>query len=166
MTLSEYTNLATIAASLLVVIQLAAGMFVYMRQIKRERVIATLGYFEGASKELKEAKRELRKQIGTEITPDAIEGLKSNPDGTVLLHRVLNTYERLAAGLNLGIYDLETIARINGKILASNYERYRPYIENRRKTKNPNAWIEFSSLVDRIRKIRKDLRIVPDDPND
>lgn len=166
MTLADYSSLATIGASLLVVIQLAVGVFVYLRQIKRERVIATLDYFEGANKELKEAKRELRKKIGSEITPDAIKGLESNPDGRLLLHQVLNAYERLAAGLNLGVYDLPTIARINGKVLVSNYERFRPYIEHRRKTSNPNAWIEFSRLAERICGIRKELRIVPDDPND
>lgn len=160
MTLSDSANIATIAASFLVVIQLAAGMFVYLRQIKRERVIATLNYFESANQELKKAKRELRNAIGTDITPEAIEKLKTDQDNKILLHQVLNTYERLATGLNLGIYDLGTIARINGKMLVSNYERFLPYIENRRKMYNPNAWTEFTKLVNQIRRTRKDLKVV------
>ena len=162
MTFSDFADIATIVASVLVVIQLGAGLFAYISQVKRERVIATLEYYESVNKDLKEAKRELRKSIHGKITPEIIKNLESNKEEKVLLHKVLNSYERLAIGLNLGIYDLETLNRINGKILISNYERFRPYIEQRSKTKNQKAWNEFSLLVDNLREVRKSSEDIPD----
>lgn len=65
----------------------------------------------------------------------------------------LATLEHLSVGANLGVFDVETINRMNGSYLVRQYRRFQPYIEHARK-RTPLAYEEFESLVGTLLSLR------------
>jgi len=152
MTLSEYSEISTIVGGTIVIIQLAAGLFVYLRQTSRDRIISTLEYYEAAHSNIKLIKSEMSKERLRLSTSTA------NRDPSVsskkldnLATKLLNAYERFATGVNLGIYDLRTVNRLCGKVVINTFNRHESMINTKDGTQR---WTEFSKLCTRLRKLR------------
>ena len=79
---------------------------------------------------MKNEKRKITRKFGKYLSGDDIHHFYENDDDRVLLHRVLNLYDRLAIGVNMDIYDIKTINRLNGYLIKNNYDRYMPYIKH------------------------------------
>ncbi|MGB3762428.1 MAG: DUF4760 domain-containing protein [Ornithinimicrobium sp.] len=80
---------------------------------------------------------------------------------------ILNGLERIAVGVNLGVFDASTLRELGGTIIVREFERNRAYIDARRTATNElrrqaNAFTALESLVNdfnsrRLREERKDL---------
>ena len=155
--ISEISNLAEVIGSLLSALSLIIGVIVFYLQIKRDKAKHTLNYWEQINQELKEEKRLLLNDYGTEITEDdAQEILESDNEDHIKINKILNMYERLALGVNIKAYDIKVLNRIAGGELINSYKRFKGYIIIYNKQDNTSIlWIEFQKLYDRLEVIRK-----------
>jgi Domain of unknown function (DUF4760) len=134
----------------------AFAAIVYYVNSKRDRIKRTLDYWESVNNELREEKLELRKDYGAVLSTEDVEKIYSDIDERVKVNKVLNTFERLSIGVNLGVYDIKTLNRIVGRRLISNFERFEPYILYRREKKlQHHAWLEFEILKNNLVAIRQ-----------
>lgn len=79
-----------------------------------------------------------------------LDEINNNPEIRVNIHAVLNFYESLARGINLGIYDEETIQAARNGAMRRMVNSYQRYIEFRRKDEqHPNAWNYLTDLIDK-----------------
>ena len=63
----------------------------------------------------------------------------------------LNYFETLSGGVNLGIYDIETIDRLTGTRIISTFRRWTPYIDRvREKSGRPSLYAEFEILATKL----------------
>jgi len=65
------------------------------------------------------------------------------------IHTYLNRFERIARGIDFGIYDEEIIINSSRYMLNKVYVNYEEYIQKRRDKINQNAWRSFEALVNR-----------------
>ncbi|MCL2059261.1 MAG: DUF4760 domain-containing protein [Oscillospiraceae bacterium] len=74
--------------------------------------------------------------------------------------KYLSLMERLAVGINIGVYDLHTYIRIIGRRTVDFYKRLEPIIiARRRKLDMPSLYIDFEKLVKDIVKESKPLNL-------
>lgn len=72
------------------------------------------------------------------------------------IRSMLAYYETLATGVNIGIYDMETIDRLAGSRLTRILDSWLPYIRWARAARqNPLAYCEFEQMVAVIRQRRE-----------
>ena len=69
---------------------------------------------------------------------------------------LLNGLERLAVGVDLGVYKRDVLIAVGGTIIKRCYERFEPYVELRRtlpdrSTRQERAFIELERLVSQIK---------------
>jgi len=151
MTLQEGANIATIAAAALAIPPIVWGVVIHIVSLRRERVKLTLEFWEKINQEIKNEKRNIRKELGEKITREKAQKILDDETLRIRVNKVLNLYERLATGVNLGIYDIKTINRLTGTNLISNYARFKEYIDLRRtKMNRPKAWKEFEELSNKL----------------
>ena len=146
LTLQDWSSVATIVGVSLIVPQIFLAIVTLYYGNKRTRMKATLDYYESINQELKTAKRKSTRQFGTALTAEDITYLSENDDDKVLLHKILNLYDRLALGVNTGVYDVKLLFRLNGHLILANYKRYSLYIEDYLKNNGRSSWNEFSCL--------------------
>ncbi|MDF1618956.1 DUF4760 domain-containing protein [Pseudothioclava nitratireducens] len=73
---------------------------------------------------------------------------EADPDLQPDLYELLNSYEKLARGVNLGIYDEEVIRVGRRGAMSKAYVAFREVIDARRTDYGaPNAWLELERLV-------------------
>lgn len=155
MTLQEAANVATIIAAALATPPIVWGVISHILSLQREKRKLTLEFWEEINQEIKNEKREIRKEFGEKVTRDQAEAILVDENMRVKVHKVLNQYERLATGANLGIYDITTLDRLTGTNLLGNYARFQEYIQLRRTQMNrPRAWNEFERLCRRLTRHR------------
>ncbi|WP_316787111.1 DUF4760 domain-containing protein [Pedobacter frigiditerrae] len=65
------------------------------------------------------------------------------------IHDYLNRFERIARGINFGIYNEEIIIDSSRYMINKVYVNYENYIQKRRNEVNPRAWCCFEELVNR-----------------
>jgi hypothetical protein len=81
--------------------------------------------------------------------------LRKSEDARRLLWNYLNYFEAIATGVNSGIYDLETVSRIDGSTIVRVFETYKDIISNsRRVDDNPGMYIEMEILAVQLRKAK------------
>ena len=153
MTLQDWTNIATIIGISLILPQLALGILSMRTENNRIKKKATLDYYESINQELKNEKRKITRKFGEYLSEDDIQYFSANDDDRVLLHKVLNLYERLAIGININVYDIKTLNRLNGHLIINNYERYMPYINYYSKKMGRVTWNEFTILYNNLKKL-------------
>ena len=154
--MSEISEIATVVGTILTAISLGSGVIVFLVNSRRERIKKTLDFWENINQQLKKEKRDLDREYGTKITQEQAISLIEDRDEATKINRVLNIYERMALGVNLGAYDIKVLNRMVRFNLISNYERFEEYIVARRKKfERPFAWTEFEKLIKIIRKYRK-----------
>jgi c-di-AMP phosphodiesterase-like protein len=148
-----YTKIASpIFASL----SLAVGVVIFIINSKRTRAKNTLYFWEKINQDLKIEKSELEKDYGPLISNEMALLILDDKNEAKWVNRVINVYERLGAGVNIGAYDVGVINRLVGQNIIDNYERFSAYIEARRVALNrPFAWVEFQKLVGELRRIRE-----------
>lgn len=74
-----------------------------------------------------------------------------------LVSEYLNYFESLATGVNLGIYDLNTIDHLAGPRLIETYRNYLPWIEGRRTAFDQRVlYAEWEVLVDTLVRRRRE----------
>ncbi|MCL2080033.1 MAG: DUF4760 domain-containing protein [Oscillospiraceae bacterium] len=75
------------------------------------------------------------------------EKYKDNPEIKEKTRSYLRNMERLAAGINLGVYDFEVFYRLSGEPTIQLYKAIMPLIEDRRKSTDAISFcIEFEKL--------------------
>jgi hypothetical protein len=72
--------------------------------------------------------------------------------------RLLNGLERIAAGVDLGTYDVATLNTMGGTIIARTFYRFRPYIQLRRTTpidplRQRDAFTRLEALTSEIERL-------------
>lgn len=155
MNIEQASYLATIIGVILIIPQVFIGVYSIVKNNRRERIKSTLDYYEEVNQAIKSQKNEIKEKYGDQISREMAISIHQENKDVPAINRVLNLYERLALGSNLGIYDLKTLNRISGRLLIKNYERYKEYIYYRREIqKAPNAWIDFENMVIKLRKLR------------
>ncbi len=75
---------------------------------------------------------------------DAINDGRITPED---IHHVLNRYERICRGVNCKLYDEQYVLLALRMTMIKVLVNYKEYISYRRLTTNPNAWIQFESLM-------------------
>ncbi len=85
-----------------------------------------------------------------DLRDDAVRGRVTKD-----LVRVLNGLERLAVGVEMGIYDLDTLRRVGGTIIARQWERGKSYATARRtladeKRRQERAYLALEGLSTRL----------------
>lgn len=71
------------------------------------------------------------------------------------VERYLFSMERLAVGINSGVFDIYLLDRAMGKKTIEHYEALQPYIKYIRKNDYPEKYTEFEELVNKLREIRR-----------
>lgn len=149
------SKLATIAAAVLIVPQIAVAVYSIYQTNKRDRMKTTLDYYEKVNQEIKREKREIKEKYGPTLTKEVSHQIHNERIDASKVNKILNSYERLSLGANLGVYDINVLSKISGKLLIENYERFREYIEYRRELKKSHtAWIEFEKLILELKRLR------------
>lgn len=71
------------------------------------------------------------------------------------VERYLFSMERLAVGINSGVFDIYLLDRTMGQKTIEHYEALRPYIKYIRKDDYPEKYDEFEEMVNKLREIRR-----------
>lgn len=154
--MARLSDITTIISASLTALSVISGVVVFLINSRRERIKKTLDFWENINQQLKNEKGDLHQEFGTKITIEQATTWIDKGDEAIKINRVLNIYERLALGVNLGAYDIKVLNRLVGFNLISNFERFEAYIKVRRERFNrPFAWKEFELLIKKIKKIRK-----------
>jgi hypothetical protein len=142
---------------------------------------ATLEAWNAWSKSSMRSRRLLSARLGLKVISDeqahalAHEGVTlTDVDGNSLstkrkqkvldnMVHVLNGLERLAVGVELGIYRRDVLILVGGTIIKRTYERFEPYIEIRRTTtqlekRQERAFAQLSALVSQVRSYEVDVQ--------
>jgi hypothetical protein len=147
----SYSDILSVIGAAMTAFSVVFGVFVYTRSSHHEKVRKTLDYWESINQELKIEKKKLLDKYGSKLSRETAEEILESSDDMIKLNKVLNIYERLSIGVNMGIYDIKALNRIVGRNLISNYSRYEEYIELRRdRFDRPDAWKDFEVMVGRI----------------
>lgn len=156
MTIQELGDVAKIVGPALSGLSIFCGVIYFVLNLRRDRAKQTLDYWEKVNQQLKIEKRELLKDYGSKIDSEMAALILEDDEEAKRLNKVINVYERLSLGVNIGAYDLKTLNRLVGQNIIDNYLRFEAYIEARREKKNrPFAWQEFQILVKKLKEIRK-----------
>lgn len=97
---------------------------------------------------------QLKNRRGEAMPDEVVRRLQNDVDD------VLNGLERLAVGVELGIFDEAVLRLLGGTIIARTYERFEPYIDAVRessstKKRQSRAWSELSVLYHMIEEPRR-----------
>lgn len=156
----SYGDVASMVGAVFTTVSVAFGVYVYARNARRNRVQRTLDYWETVNQKLKSVKSQLLDAYGERISARDAELIRHDEAERRKANKVLNHYERLALGVNLNIYDIETVNRIAGNLLIENHQRFKSYIdvytqERVLAGKRPmQAWCEFTILVGRLKRMQ------------
>lgn len=71
------------------------------------------------------------------------------------VERYLFSMERLAVGINSGVFDINLLDRTMGQKTIEHYEALQPYIKYIRKNDYQEKYNEFEELVNKLREIRR-----------
>ena len=156
MTIQELGDIARLVGPVLSGLSLLFGVAYFVMNLQRDRKKQTLDYWEKVNQDLKVEKRQLLKYYGERIEPEMAQLILEDDEEQKRLNKVINIYERLSLGINIGAYDIKTLNRLVGQNLIDNYVRFEAYIEARRfKLNRPFAWHEYQKMVEKLRAIRK-----------
>ena len=147
-------DIATIIASVTAVVTFIVSATTYVKSTNRERKTKTLDYWEASQNSLTEAINNLSKiHKGTWTEGLAKTHLGSSNRSHII--NGLNAFERLATGINLGIYDIKVINKLGGDLLVESFVSYAQLIVVLEHEKSPKDFSEFKSLYAKLDKMRK-----------
>jgi hypothetical protein len=173
--LLNWSRLAAIVGGVVAVTSLVSTAistgFATRRQRRQDTIEAWTAWSDGNT----EHRKLLFKHLGSnQLSPDQAKGLLDRDHGLIdrngntvspeiradIKHAqtaVLNGLERLAAGVNFGVYDELTIRELGGSIIVSQYDRAMPYIDLRRSTervdlRQKRVFTALEGLVNSLKK--------------
>ncbi|MFS1466433.1 hypothetical protein BCU33_010200 [Vibrio lentus] len=148
------TDIATISASVIACIAFIVSSITYVQTTRRERRIKTLDYWETVQPSLIEARQSLSSiHKGEWSTEDAKTHL--NSPNLELISKGINSFERLATGVNLDIYDLKVLNKLAGEMIVDSYLAYAPIIAVREEQLGKSdSFREFEVLYSKLDKLR------------
>jgi hypothetical protein len=89
---------------------------------------------------------------------DFLRQVEQDQDRRAAVRAFLDYLEMIAAGVNDGVFDVETVSRTFGGRIVAVASNYAPYIELRRRELNsPSLYIELESVAASIREYRQNL---------
>ena len=158
-----------IVALSLTVISICVGICRFNVNVKRDRERQTLDYWERVNQALKQEKRELKNYLDIDLRDDTQMACENRIEHKMALkilddeklrvktNRIINRYERLALGVNVGAYDLRVLNRLAGQNIIDNYCRFKVYIIEVRRKKDirPFVWNEFEELKEELKTLRE-----------
>ncbi|MEU7866380.1 DUF4760 domain-containing protein [Dactylosporangium sp. NPDC049140] len=106
------------------------------------------------------ATMEHRRRVSSEVPPDTdpeavrefTRDADSNSPNGRLLRNYLNFYENLAAGINIGVFDIDVVARTSGTIIVRVYDAYKDFIVRfREANRHDLAYVEMEELAEALR---------------
>jgi len=158
--MSTTIQYATLATTVLIFFQVMVAVISIIVFQKRERKLATLNYYESIESELKEIKRELKNKYGSPIRVEQAKIIEKSDEDRPKARRVCNYFDRMCLGIEKKVYDFEIANALLGLIIINNYDRYKAYIEYRRKlsdkpTPASEAWQYWEKIALKIKKKRK-----------
>lgn len=162
-TLSVVIGAAGVVINLILFIMFALQLRALRRQIAvaeeatrldhdRRRKQATLDFYT-ATLEKRAALRDLLPyDRDADAIRDLIRDIKSEDDGRGKeITNYLSLFEGLAAGVNSGVYDLDTIERVAGGRIRAIAHNYKSWIDSRRAMfDNPNLYEELDHLAGQL----------------
>jgi len=158
MSLNEIKILANIATSItaiLIFFQLFIAVISLIMHHKREKMKATVDYYEKIEPNLQSLQRELKYKYGDALSTEQCIEIDKQAEDRAKLTRFLNLYNRLSIGIRKNIYDFDIINDICGNLMVNHIDRYRNYIKFRRKIGDDDKlWFDFEFIANRIRSIR------------
>lgn len=80
---------------------------------------------------------------------EILAAFEKDPELKPTLHRFLNSYERMAAGVFMGVYDEEIIKNSMFSLMNKNIRTFSEYIAYRRRASSRQAWVEYERLVNK-----------------
>lgn len=84
-----------------------------------------------------------------------LEKVKNDKKLQEEVERYLFSMERLAVGINSGVFDIYLLDRTMGQKTIEHYEALQPYIKYIRKNDYEEKYTEFEELVNKLREIRR-----------
>lgn len=155
MTLDKLADIAIIAGIVLIVPQMVFAVFSHAYNNWRQKIKSTLDYYDHINQLIKNEKKNIRQDYDDDITREVAILIHEVGVEAPVINRILDLYERLSLGVNLGIYDLQAIDRAGGKVLVDDYRRYPAYMHySRELMQSPDAWSEFEELYEKMSKLR------------
>jgi len=156
MLLEQIAHIAIILGVIIIVPQLVFAAFSLANNNWRQKTKSTLDYYDHINQLIKTEKTKIREQYDDEISRDLAILIHEAGVDAPAIDRILDLYERLSLGVNIGIYDLDAIDRASGDLLVDDFRRYQAYIHYCRELEQtPKAWIEFEKLYDELVKQRR-----------
>jgi hypothetical protein len=76
-----------------------------------------------------------------------MQEFEKNPRLQARLHETLNYYERLAAGVRMGVLDERMVKNSLLAVMEHTYTCFQEYIDHRRSTSSRSAWVEYGRLL-------------------
>lgn len=116
---------------------------------KRRRQQATLDYLvRDVRPHWREEIRVLTRSFGNVVpmSEEAITAVRADPNSKQLIGRLLSNIEHMAVGVNMGIFDIETLDRASGGFIIRTFNQFLPYIRQRQ-LKQPTIYCEFEMLA-------------------
>ncbi|MYM62420.1 DUF4760 domain-containing protein [Pseudomaricurvus sp. HS19] len=112
---------------------------------ERTKKQATL---EHAGPQWVDAKFELETRFGNELIQKAkADEIFKNHELKAHVDRLLSSLEDISAGVNAGIYDGDILYRMCATSFIRSFERFKTYIELRRKEESQEMYIELEAVV-------------------
>ncbi|MFT6898158.1 MAG: hypothetical protein ACJA13_002578 [Paraglaciecola sp.] len=153
--MEDLLNYSKVIASIITALSFIFGAYIYFANSRKDRIKDTLTYWEGFYREIKPSVQYFSTHAPS-VEGEVVKNIAAHKTDKNKLHDILNNFEKLALGVNLGAYDLNSLNRVAGKTILQLYERYEQYIHYRRRDpKTSNSWSEFEMLYTRLKKIRK-----------
>lgn len=143
------TNIFLIVGTIVAVIQLWLNRRIAQMDLERRKKEATISF----TYEVLERVRELSEMIDDEYDdePVKIEEYQASVEMQNTIRQYLDIMERIAVGINTGVYDFDIYCRICGTSTVMYWKQLSHVIEARRKElQRPEIYIEFESLANRV----------------
>jgi len=115
----------------------------------RRRQQATLDYLvRDVRPHWREELRTLTRSFGNVVpmSEEAMNSIRQNPQSKQLISKLLGNIEHMAVGVNMGVFDIETLDRASGGFMIRTFNQFLPYIR-KRQLKQPSIYSEFEALA-------------------
>ena len=87
------------------------------------------------------------------MSEEAISALRADPNSRQLIGKLLGSIEHMAVGVNMGVFDIETLDRASGGFIIRTFNQFLPCIRQRQ-LKQPTIYSEFELLATELCKRR------------
>ena len=124
-----------------------------LAEYERNKKLSTIECFKAYEKVFHEYNYYIYKKYKYNKIP--YEKIIKNPKTEKIVREYLNDLEFICTGVNMGIYDIDTVERLFGDVILRKYDQFKPYIEERRDQRRSvgDSEIVFAELGNVVKKI-------------